>query len=132
MSKPLRILAGLTCLSLCLGGGFVAGLAARNTVLGKHFLDWRPGDVAASQERGSEVVRAIEAFRGAAGVYPVGLYELTPEYLTELPLPKAGERYWRYETDRAGARFSLSFAFDAHQYPSCHYSSEKPRWYHDT
>lgn len=117
---------------VCLVGGFASGLATRNSTLGRHFLDWLPHDVAASQERGNEVVAAIEAFHAANGVYPVGLEDLMPEFIDGLPVPVAGERCWRYVTDRAGSEYVLSFAFDSFQYPICTYSSERPGWKEDT
>lgn len=128
----MRKLTQLMACLLCLGFGFALGIATHDTELIRHFTDWRPGDVAASQTRGTQIVEAIEAFHHAKGVYPIGLYELSPEYLDEIPLPITGERFWRYETDRAGSAFSLSFAFNSHLYPVCMYSSEKLQWREDT
>ncbi len=103
-------------------------MVGSDTELYRYFMEWRPGDVAVSQNRGSQIVKAIDAFKSDHGVYPIGLYELTPRYLREIPYPVNGERFWRYETNRAGGVFSLSFAFDLNQYPVCVYSSEDRTW----
>ena len=41
-----------------------------------------------AQRRGSEVARAVEAFRDTHGEYPARLESLVPEFLPSVPLPK--------------------------------------------
>ena len=128
MGQLIRLLVCLFCLAV----GFTLGLVARDTETYRHFFGSRSQDVHESQRRGSQIIDAIGAFHRTAGTYPLGLYELTPGYLEDIPLPVAGEGFWRYETDRAGAGFSLMFAQDWTQYPMCVYTSASPSWREDT
>ncbi|MFT7676713.1 MAG: hypothetical protein ACI8QC_000686 [Planctomycetota bacterium] len=120
------------CGALGLSAGFCAGVFTRNTELGRYFLDWLPGDVAESRLRGDSVIGALEGFKGAHGAYPVGLYELVPDFLASIPWPRAGKGCWSYETDRAGSRYTLSFGLGANMYPVCSYTSEGRAWWEDS
>lgn len=71
--------------------------------------DWSPRAVRESQERGNEIVAALERFRERHGSYPSELSELVPCYLRVIEPPLAGSQQWHYKPNGARAQFELWF-----------------------
>jgi hypothetical protein len=45
-------------------------------------------------ERGNKVIQAIEAYHTSKGVYPPTLNELSPAYLSDIPITSTGQAYF--------------------------------------
>jgi hypothetical protein len=45
-------------------------------------------------ERGNRVIQAIEAYHASKGVYPPTLNELSPVYLSDIPITSTGQAYF--------------------------------------
>jgi hypothetical protein len=128
MRKTILVLA--VCISFVAGS--VVGAIIPRTQLFRYFTGWRPGAVVKSEAIGSEIVNALQDYSEANGLYPLRLDELMPNHADSIPAPVAGDRRWRYETDRAGTWFTLTFSLDDRDYPCSTYSSETGVWYEDT
>lgn len=90
-----------------------------------------------SQQRGDEIVHALESFRAAKGRCPDELDELVPQYLRAIQDPVAGFPAWRYCTLLTpGASldqqtFELYFAYEPYSYPNSSYRPDRKSWHVD-
>lgn len=87
---------------------------------------WSNQAIRESQERGNEIVEALEGYFKDQGRYPSQLDSLTPKYLSQIQEPVAGTRPWRYVTDEAGSVFDLSFGGGVHMEPVSWYCPGVP------
>ncbi len=65
-------------------------------------------NAAAGKRAGDALVRTMEGYRSARGVYPMSLEELVPEYLAGLPRLSNGSSL---EYQRLGPSFKLTFNY---------------------
>lgn len=56
--------------------------------------------VAETKQRGNQIVGALENFHSDKGRYPQVLTELSPKYLSDIPMPTWGLRKWEYEVKK--------------------------------
>lgn len=89
-------------------------------------LRHRPGAMAESRVRGTELVEALESFRAARGAYPATLDELAPQYLERTEPPLVGRGKWAYRRHDPN-RFILEL-FVGPDYEMEWYDSDAGQW----
>lgn len=104
--KPRIWVTVLVCFSLlatCVGLGVVAW---------HRFVDdpWSAQEIAATRERGDEIIEALRRYSATSGSFPAALNDLAPEYLPLIEAPLAGRRAWGYTawTEDGEPRFILA------------------------
>jgi len=107
------------------------GVKAPSSQLFRHVFSWQTSLVTDSQQVGDQIVNALKQHFNDQGQYPIQLSDLLQKYLDRLLDPLAGDKKWRYETDREGSWFQLSFAFDNSEYPNCIFYSDGESWEED-
>jgi len=132
-SESMRLKIGCLC---AVGAGVLA--IAATLVLGYRFYlvhrhePTRP-KVGSPFDEGGKVIQAIEAYKTAKGSYPGSLDDLTPEFISQIPLPHWGVDRWDYATYRSPdgtLHYALSVRLRDNDYV-CHIYSEGSWWYDD-
>jgi hypothetical protein len=93
-------------------------------------IAWSPNRVKESEQKGNELIAAIEAYRSDNGRYPPGLSDLIPGYIQSVSPPTAGTRRWDYRAHDDGKRFVLKFEMNG-GYPCSYFDSQHEAWYED-
>jgi hypothetical protein len=70
--------------------------------------DWDESREPGAQERGNEIVKALENYKLTHGVYPRKLHELVPDTLAGIPDPGIGMNEWEYNVYPDGLKFDLN------------------------
>jgi hypothetical protein len=95
---------------------------------------WSPEAIEVSKARGDQIAQGLASFQREHGHYPENLSELIPGYLSEIPLPTAGAKQWRYANNDAQVSYSLTFS-DEHDNEKYRFASSMPpqfRWQHSS
>jgi hypothetical protein len=58
---------------------------------------WPENQIAETKRRGDIICSAIDKYRVEKGKYPIGLAQLQPHFLREIPQPTVGYKQWHYE-----------------------------------
>lgn len=101
--------------SVVLAASIVASVVAAGKIVRDMFHEMDENQYEASRpkvgspfEEGNVVIKAIEAYRQAKGVFPESLGQLVPDYLNGIPPPNWGTNRWTYEHAPKEGRVYLS------------------------
>jgi hypothetical protein len=106
---------------------FLLVIAVLIAVAWFYFKPLPPGkgpNAEAGMRSAARVMQAIESYHSARGLYPAGMTDMIPEYLTGVPHLSNGSTF---EYERLGARYKLTFNYTNPLPVHCSYESGK-RW----